>query len=459
MNDALREDLLSRLSEFVDSKMALYFPRSRWDDLECMTLSAAKEFDFGNPETSIERLISAPLNEGQMRILANHLTIGETYFWREPRVLEALEEWILPELIRVRARNRRLRIWSAGCSTGEECYSIAIALRRTLPVIDDWDIRILATDINTDTLRKAAVGRYGEWSFRNAPPWLIDEYFHRGSDGEFSILPEIRKMVDFAYVNLAEEEYPSQTNGTSDLDMIFCRNVLMYSSSERAALIVQNLHRALVEGGWLIVGASELSQSLFRSFACVRFPDAIVYRKEANAPHPVAAPVLEAPIARESMVRQAEKSAFELRAGEPPPPADALETRRASASSVRALADRGKLSDALALCEKAIVDDSLGAGLRYLEATILLELGREEEAVASLRGTLYLDPDHVPAHFTMGVLAMRRGDLVSGRRCLENALALLEARGDEDIVSESEGLTAGGLREIIREAMRMDVSA
>jgi chemotaxis protein methyltransferase CheR len=438
---ALHEDLLSRLSEFVDLKMALHFPKGRWNDLERMTLSAAQELDPDNPETFIERLISTPLTDGQMEALAQHLTIGETYFWREPRVLEALEGWILPELIRSRERSgKRLRIWSAGCSTGEECYSIAIALRRTLPSSDDWDISILATDINARALRKAAQGQYGEWSFRNAPPWLAEGFFRRGDDGRYTILPEIRRMVSFAYLNLAEDEYPSEANGTSSLDMILCRNVLMYFSSARAHPIVTKLHRSLVDGGWLMVGASELSQSLFRGFACVRFPGSIVYRKEADAPRSTSAPVLEAP-------------------GEPEPPADAPQSRSATASSVRALADQGRLPDALALCEKAIAGDRLGVELRYLEATILLELSREEAAVVSLGRTLYLDPDHVPAHFAMGALAMRRGDSGTGRRCLENALALLDARGDEDIVPESEGLTAGRFREIIRETLRKGASA
>ncbi len=162
-------------------------------------------------------------------------------------MFEALEDRILPELIRSRSvGNRRLRIWSAGCATGEEPYSIAIALRRALPVPEDWRITILATDINPHILRKASAGVYGEWSFRNAPPWLKGTWFRPKKDGKLEILPEIRKMVSFAYLNLAEDIFPSPVNNTNAMDLIFCRNVLMYFAAERAQEIGESLRGCLL---------------------------------------------------------------------------------------------------------------------------------------------------------------------------------------------------------------------
>jgi len=108
-------------------------------------------------------------------------------------------------------------------------------------------------------LRKAMAGVYGKWSFRNAPPWLIEGYFTCKKDGVFEILPEIRKMVTFAYLNLAQDTYPSPLNNTNAMDIIFCRNVLMYFAPERARQVGDSLFRSLVDGGWLMVGASELS--------------------------------------------------------------------------------------------------------------------------------------------------------------------------------------------------------
>jgi chemotaxis protein methyltransferase CheR len=510
MKIALPDALLAQFSELVAARTALHFPQSRWRDLECKACAAAKEFEFADAETFIRWAVSSSLTREQMDILASHLTISETYFWREPGVFEALGDKILPELIRARGNGeRRLRIWSAGCSTGEEPYSIAIALRRALPAPDDWNVTILATDINPKMLRKAAAGAYGEWSFRNAPPWLTEGYFRRTKDGKIEILPEIRKMVTFAYLNLAEDIYPSPLNNTNAMDLIFCRNVLMYFAPERVRQIGQSLHHSLVEGGWLMVGASELSQLLFPQFASVHFPGTIVYRKESGNPQPAATFHLDTALAQEPFVQDSLKPAAEVEWLAPPNalstsdvvpcaeraapqhtahtpvrhsreagnPAEAdLSAPRtvipakvgiqespvappAIALSVRTLANQGRLAEALASCDEAIAADKLDPGLHYLRATILQELNREGDAIASLKRALYLDPDFALAHFALGNLAIRQGEVRRARRCFENVLALLTARQEEDILPESEGLTAGRFREIIHATMQIGALA
>lgn len=484
MKTGLPDNLLSQLSELVAARTALHFPMERWSDLERKARSAAKEFGFTDDEKFVQWLVSSSLTRDQMEILASHLTISETYFWREPQVFEALVERILPELVRLRENgDRRLRIWSAGCATGEEPYSIAIALRKAIPAIEDWRITILATDINPRILRKAMAGVYGEWSFRNAPPWLKEGYFHRKKDGRFEILPEIRKMVTFAYLNLAEDIYPSLLSNTNAMDIIFCRNVLMYFALERIKKVGQGFYRSLVDGGWLMVGSSELSQVAFPQFTPVRFPGAIVYRKETPESRPFASfPLEDIPI-QQTMVLPS----FEFAAGFeqviPPPqflaseqtrclnplsdipaimiqpveshpvsdcsPQQDEETPRAMALSVRSLADRGKLADALATCEKAIAADKLDPGLHFLCATILQEQNMDSEAIASLKRALYLDPDFVLAHFALGNMELRKGKARAAKKCFENVLELLNSCGQDEILPESEGLTVGRFREII----------
>jgi chemotaxis protein methyltransferase CheR len=493
MKDSPPANRLSQLSEFVAATMGLHFPRERWRDLECRTNSAAKEFGFSDADTFIQWLVTSSLTREQVETLASHLTIAETYFWREPRVFEALREQILPELIRSRQTgDRRLRIWSAGCATGEEPYSIAVALHKVLPGPEDWHITILATDINPRILRRAAAGVYGQWSFRNAPPWLKEGYFNCTEDGRLEILPEIRKMVTFAYLNLAEDIYPSPLNNTNAMDLIFCRNVLMYFTPERARRVSQNLYHSLVEGGWLIVGASELSHLLFSQFASAHFPGAIVYRKDRRESRPPAAFHLEAIAPQKALVQPPVESAVKVEQVAPPPQrhkselvqaaesaspqqkadAEALdlcaeghyaevierledeESPRAMALAVRALANQGKLCEALAACEKAIAADKLDPGLHYLRATILQESSREGEAIAALKRALYLDPNFVLAHFALGNLVLRQGNTRAAQKCFENVLALLSACRQDDILPESEGLTAGRFREIIQATMQ-----
>jgi chemotaxis protein methyltransferase CheR len=227
-----------------------------------------------------EWLLSASLTKTQLDVLASHLTIGETYFFRENKTFEILAEKVLPELVRSRRNGaRRLRIWSAGCCTGEEPYSLAILLQQVIRDLADWFVTILATDINVRFLRKAAAGVYSEWSFRQTPAWFKSRYFKRTEDGQYEILPEIKKQVTFAQLNLVQDSFPSLVAETNAMDVIFCRNVLMYFSLPQALKVVSNLHRALVHEGWLVVSPSEGSQALLSQFAPVNFPGVILYQK------------------------------------------------------------------------------------------------------------------------------------------------------------------------------------
>jgi chemotaxis protein methyltransferase CheR len=491
MKHTLAHGVLSQLSEMIAAKTALHFPEERWDDLEQKVGSSAKEFGFNAKEEFIQWLLSSPLTTSQMDILASHLTIHETYFWREPQVFEALVGQVLPALVRSRQNsNRCIRIWSAGCATGEESYSIAIALCRAIPVLKEWNITILATDINPRILRKAMAGVYGKWSFRNAPPWLTEGYFHCKKDGVFEILPEIRKMVTFAYLNLAEDTYPSSLNNTNAMDIIFCRNVLMYFAPERARQVGQCLNRSLVDGGWLMVGASELSQQLFPQFAAVKFPGAIAYRKETpGSPSPTDFPYEALSFQKTTDQPPVEPSAWVERpappfqfhedekvlitGNEPLPrneyaavleqPAQATgletiektaeETVQSKALSIRTLADQGKLPEALVLCDNALASDKLNPGLHFLRAIILQELNRVDEAGDSLKRTLYLDQNFVLAHFALGNMGLRKGNAASAKKHFLNVLSLLKDNHPEDILPESEGLTAGRFREIIKATM------
>jgi chemotaxis protein methyltransferase CheR len=491
MNNALPDGLLSELSEWVAARTALHFPRERWWDLIRKVSSAAKEFGFTDVEACIQWLVSSPVTREQIEILASHLTIAETYFWREPQVFAALGEQILPGLIRTRASgDRRLRIWSAACASGEEPYSIAIALCRALPARQDWRITLLATDINPRILHRAAAGVYGEWSFRNAPSWLKGDYFRRKYDGKWELLPEIRQMVTFAYLNLAEDVYPSPLNNTNAMDIIFCRNVLMYFASERARQVARRLHGSLLDGGWLMVGASELSQAVFSQFTSVHFPEAILYRKEAphappsvvfrpeetSPPKALVQPPLEATVMPLAPPLPRRKRAIAPAAvsAQPPPTAyaqaldlyaqgrytevlqklEGVATPDGGALAVRALANQGKLAEALALCEQAIAANKLDPGLHYLGATILQELNRDGEAIAALKRALYLDPKFVLAHFALANLVLRQGNVPAARKCYQNVLALLSDCRQEDILPESEGLTAGRFKVIAQATMQ-----
>jgi chemotaxis protein methyltransferase CheR len=143
----------------------------------------------------------------------------------------------------------------------------------------EWEVVVLATDINPRVLDRARQGGYGEWSFRNTPPWVKSHYFRRLGDGRYEILPRIRRVVEFAYLNLVEDMYPSLPTNTNAMDLILCRNVLMYFDPALAKKVVGRFHRCLVPDGWLVVSPYEVSPALLSRFAARSFPDALLYQK------------------------------------------------------------------------------------------------------------------------------------------------------------------------------------
>jgi len=444
-----------------------------------------------------ERLLSGPVARARIEILACELTVGETYFFRENRSFEILGERILPELIRSRqGGEQRLRVWSAGCCTGEEAYSIAIFLDRLLPFPSQWHVSILATDINRRFLQKAADGVYGEWSFRNPPAWLKGNYFSAAGPHRYEILPRIKKMVTFACLNLAEDTYPSLHNNTNAMDLIFCRNVLMYFEPDRARKVIGNFHRSLVDGGKLVVSPTEVSTQFFLQFESMRFDGVVIYGKNdgrSSAPAiqfpeetTVPAPAVYFSIPERMPPVPEEQLPLEEPAGDAAPASpggyrEALELFEqgnyleaeqklradsgsetdagAAALMARICANLGQLAEAQMWAEKAIATDKVDASLHYLRAIILQERGAFEESAASLKRALYLDPVFVLAHYALGNLASRQQRFEEAARHFANALALLKQYGADEILPHSGGLAAGRLGKMIESSISVEVSA
>lgn len=489
----ISEKPLDQLSQFVARRMGLHFPKERRADLERGVMAAAREFGIEKPESFIEMLLTSPVSQEQVETLAGCLTIGETYFFRDTVSFKIFKGNVLPELIRRHRDDRQIRIWSAGCATGEEPYSMAMLLAAMIPDIRDWKITILGTDINPRFLRKAGRGIYGAWSFRDTPAWVKARYFTKRQDGHFVIHPHLKEMVTFSCLNLAEDTYPSLLNNTNAMDMILCRNVLMYFTPDMEAKVIASLSRCLVEGGWLVVSPCEASKALLKDFSQGDFSGAPFYRrrscpeKEGSRAFSTARALGEP----ERDFRQGfhRPESFSVPAPFPePPPARAAEAEafpkgvdacaeahllydqgcyteakaklvallefsplspRAMALLARVHANEGCLSQALEWSEKAIAADKINPGYRHLLAMILEEEGRMEDAVTTLKGVIYLDPDFTIAHFSLANLLRRLGRIEEAGKYFENALALLGRAKKDEIIAGSDGLTAGRMIEII----------
>lgn len=452
---ALPDELLAGMSDFVAQGIGLHFPRERWCDLERGIEAAAREFGLPDAESCARALLRAPLTHARVEVLASHLTVGETYFFREKNSFAALEEQIFPQLLRARrGAENRLRIWSAGCCTGEEPYSIAMLLDRLIPDIDEWNVTILATDINPRFLRRATEGVYSEWSFRDTPAWIRERYFTRRHDGRYELQPRIRRRVTFSPLNLADDTFPSFMSNTNAMDVILCRNVLMYFNAERVQQVAANFRRALVSGGWLIVSPTETSNTVFAPLTPVQFPGVVLYRNtDAAIPWPavldVPDPAPPATVLPEPVALTAEAPPGSTAAEFAPDPAQAPDDSREHASAARRCAGEGRLGEAITWCEKAIEADRLNPAHYYLHAIICQEQGQLDTASQSLGRALYLAPDFALAHFALGNLLLSQGRHTEADRHLANAHAVLESCAQDEILPEADGLTAGRLSEII----------
>lgn len=512
------ETILSQLSDYISARIGMSFTKNRLKDLERGIRSAAKSFGFDDVQSCIQWILSSQLTSNQIEVLANHLTVGETYFFREKGSLEIFEKHILQELINSRKdTERHLRTWSAACSTGEEPYSIAIILNKIVPNLKDWNITILATDINADRLKKASEGHYGKWSFRDSSPEVIGRYFKETKKDHYRVLPVYRNMVRFSSLNLVEDVYPSTTNNTNAMDVIFCRNVLMYFSHDTMKKVIKKLYNSLVNGGYLIVSHTEASHVLFKDFVTVRYDGAIVYKKDINKSQsiedfttkdnlnfsfindtnietdtPTISTIVPGPISflpqtnQEVNIEVVEK---EIDNTDFNPPdiserdtpvedtyleifklyeqgrytevekkifdlaSNGLKDPRYYTLLARTCANQGKLKDALKWCEDAIAIDKLNTSCHYLYASIHEEKGQNTEAIESLKRVLYLDHDFVMAHFALGNLTRRNNNYKESYKYYENALRLLSTYNKDDILPESENINAGRLKEIIYSMM------
>ncbi len=482
------------LSLAIEELLGLYFPENRFQELEKGIAAAARDLHYPDDPDALYNWLRSPetLSPHEIKALSTHLTIGETYFFREKSGLKLLTEKILPELTNQRKGAKPfLRIWSAGCSSGEEPYSLAILLKETLPDIHNWNITILATDISEKALSKARKGTYTPWSFRDTPESLRNKYFQHEAN-HWTLDPEIKKMVHFTYMNLTQDIFPSVKNNTSDMDVIFCRNVLMYLTPDHIKKTAGKFYESLSESGWLITSQVELNDEYFSAFSREIYEQGIFYQKNSTKE-----PLKTQKIFKDPSAISPPKQAPSLkRSGEIPlpqftalkkslEPAHALPNALSSKSKkedpwslykagkydlcilesldclshqpdnadclyllAKSYANTGRLEEASQSAED-LVTVYPEPDFLFLYASILTERNLMEEAEKILRKILYLNPDHLPSYLFMGRIAKITGNPALSEKYYLKALDLLSLLGDHETVEGTEGMTAGRLKEMI----------
>ncbi|MEW5946900.1 MAG: protein-glutamate O-methyltransferase CheR [bacterium] len=266
--------LLARFRDFIYGACGLWFGDTKIAILSNRLKMRMKARGVHDPDAYYS-MISNPDDKAELELLINLITTNETYFYRCETQMATLAAKVIPEIAKKKlaADDRRIRIWSAGCSTGEEPYSIAICLQESLPFRRLWDVRIYATDISTEVLMKAMEARYNRRAVAGMPEELLKRYFAE-ADGCYSLRGTIKNVVDFEYLNLVDAVYET------GFDLIFCRNVLIYFRDETKTQILEKFYNSLVDGGYLFLGPSEMVRGLAKGFKMLVMKDSVVFRKE-----------------------------------------------------------------------------------------------------------------------------------------------------------------------------------
>ena len=267
----LSEHELSEIRMLIEERTGICFDESRE---RFFSTRVREQLRIKGMERGTDLLRAIQKSNLEYESLLERLLTQETSFFRYPAVYGAFEKRVLPELHAKKfwKNPRTLRIWSAGCSTGEEPYSIAITIADSLSFADAWNVDILATDVGRHALKHAERGIYSGRSIASVSEKQLSNHFAEVSDG-YHVKPRLRKMVSFAQMNLASAVYVGR------MDMIFCMNVLIYFSEERRRALVQRFYDTLEPGGYLFLGHSESISKMPVKFQAIVLNDCILYRK------------------------------------------------------------------------------------------------------------------------------------------------------------------------------------
>lgn len=438
-------------------RLGLYFDDTRLEMLAELLRRRARATAM--PPASYTMWLAHAAPHDELSLLAQDLTVGETYFFRHRAQFEALARVVVPDRTRLPREPRELRALSAGCASGEEAYSLAIVIGDALPD-PSWTVSVRGIDMNPTAMQRARQARYTAWSMRETPEDVQGRWF-RAEGNQLVLASSARAAVRFEQQNLADDETWRGTEG--HYDVIFCRNVLMYFAPQAARAVVAQLERALAPGGYLFLGHAETLRGLSHEFhlrhtdgtfyyqrATGEAPEPLAARSHATpAPAPASAPTdwvgaihgaseriqaLTAQPAGPDRRPRDVRAAWELLQAERF--TDALATlpgeddgeSDADHLLLRAvlLAHSGKLDDAEATCRRLVTLDELSAGAHYVMALCREHAGDRQAAADHDEVAVYLDPSFAMPRLHLGLLARRAGELATARRELAQALLLLQ---------------------------------
>ena len=413
----LDEDTHRLFAGLIENRTGLQF----FDEAGYMSLQASvsvqmEKADFEQPLEYYD-LIRSPEGQESFRSLVEELTNSETSFFRNLPQFEALIQHLLPKLIQARESSRRLRIWSAGCSSGEEPFSVVMALLEVIPFPGNWKIEVVATDINSQILWKARQGIFSGRTFKAMPQIYSQKYISQRIDRQYEVLPYVRQYVDFRRANLMEELSPFD----GQCDLILCRNVMIYFRQPAIQKVLSKFRRALAPDGYLLVGHAENPNNYSDDFAPRQVGDAFVY---VPTKKDVATPAL-----KPSHAEPVEKSDPPLKGGNLPPGRPRVlrseekeETLKKFISTARYAFHHNRIQEAEELLETLFEEDRIPASAHVLMACLLVTTNREEQAAQHVKTALEEDEFCAEAHYLQGLFELDRKDHERAMLCFKHSI-------------------------------------
>lgn len=488
MNGAVLEE---HVKDLILARTGLFVREEERAQLQKAISARVHRLRLSDPKQYCELLSR---NASEWDELIPLLTTGETYFLRDQGQCGVLESHILPNLIERNRQRRSLRLWSAGCSSGEEAYSLAIFVDKLLPDRHNWDIRIVGTDINPQALQQARRGRYGAWSFRMLGSDFRSRYFQQHG-GQWEVIESIRSLVTFRAGNLVADPFPNPAAALHEMDLILCRNVFIYFHPEAIAHVLNKLTATLVPGGYLLTGHTELHGQHLGPLRLRLLPGAVVYEhtgsgSQTTQPGPAWHPLesehngrrralepqwpepatsgkvsskaegLMSPLAciRNSGARLSDRlpagatiSVRPVKPEEAPSTAPQRAVQPAADEPAVLLAvaqdllDRGDYRNAIATATRAAVRGVCLPQATLLAARAHANLGEHEPALRYCRQVVDGDPLNADAYYLLAHLAEERGDREEVKHLLKKVLyidaAYVPAHLELGTLYEDEGNT------------------
>ncbi len=436
----LSEEEFERFRKLINQTSGIFFDRGKRDLLRLGLTDRAEAVGAETLGDYYERLTSEPERENELRRLLDHLSVQETQFFRNLPQFDALRKYVIPEIVRRKSEGfRSLRFWSAGCSTGQEPYSLAMAVLDVLPDPESWNVQILGTDLCETALAEAERGWYPERRLAGMDRNHRERYF-RQRDGGYMVAEPVKRLVHFARHNMVTDPLPISLFGTCDV--VFCRNVIIYFTHETAKYVIEHFFDILNPGGYLFLGHSETLWKMSAKYSLVEMGDAFIYRKSLpraidgrrfipdRRMRDVQLPAGLETDRRDILERRDARKIEDL--VKPAGDKDPGQSRQVAASAAAALVSKARASLDLGDYEKTIelLADAIKRDGDTAESHFLMGLARErrndlEEATESFRRTIYCDSTHSLAYFHLANTLERLERFKSAIKEYRNAVKAL----------------------------------